>query len=469
MLFWQVVDPGRRVASPHPLSMQDSDPAPAADGQPRLRKSLGLFDGIALLIGITIGAGIFSTPSKIAAYSESFYPIILLWVVCAGFVFIGGLIYAELGTRVPKTGGEYVYIHQAFGPFAAFMFGWAQLIIVRTSPAAGLAIIAVDYLGYFTGELADWARTVIALSIIAALGALNYLGIHRASLYQKVSTAFKLFGLLALVVVAVSLSGTQESLLGTQSPVTATGGPIGHTVAAMMLVIFSYMGFDRVGYVAGEMKRPRRDLPLSLGIGLGIVVVVYLLANFVYHRTLGMDGVRESEIVASDMAQQLLGPVGAGFVAILVIVSTTGSTNGTMMAAPRVYYAMARDGLFFRWLGFVHPRYRTPSLAILAHCVWAAVILLVKGGFEGIVTGMVFAVLIFYALTTLALFKLRRKGIGGEDVYRMPLYPILPMIYLVGILGLIVLRAYYYWGDTWKDLAFVASGIPFWLYWTRRR
>ena len=448
--------------------MQDPDPAPAAEGQPSLRKSLRLFDGIALLIGITIGAGIFRTPREIATYFDSFDPIIWMWVVCAGFVFVGGLIYAELGTRVPKTGGEYAYIYEAFGPFAAFMFGWAQLIIIRTSPAAGLAIIATDYIGYFV-ELSENAHTIVALAIIVALGVLNYTGIQRASVYQKISTLFKVFGLLALVIVAVSLSGQQESLLGTESPATGTAGPIGNAVAAMMLIVFSYLGFDRVGYVAGEMKTPKRDLPLSLAIGLGIVVVLYLLTNYVYHRTLGMEEIRQSPIVASDMAQILIGPVGAGLVAILVINSTTGSTNGTMMAAPRVYYAMARDGLFFRWLGFVHPHYRTPSLAILAHVVWASVILLYRQGFEGIVTGMVFAVLIFYALTTLALFKLRRNGVGGEDVYRVPFYPILPLIYLIGILALIILRAYYYWGDTWKDLAFVASGIPFWLYWRWRR
>ena len=435
--------------------------------QPALRKVLGLFDGVALLIGITIGAGIYATPQIIATYESSFAPILWLWIGSGVFVFIGGLIYAELGTRLPNTGGEYVYIHRCFGPFAGFMFGWAQLFIIRTSPAAGLAIITANYLEYFI-ELSRWQHTGVALAVIAALGVLNYVGIQQASLYQKISTVLKVGGLLVLVVLALILVGGQENLLGTEAPPTATLGPVGNTVAALMLVVFSYIGWDRVGYVAGEMKNPRRVLPLSLIIGLGGVVLIYVLTILVYHQTLGMEGMRESTLVASDMAVQLMGPVGAGFIALLVIISATGSINGTMMAAPRVYYAMARDGLFFKWLDYVHPTYRTPSRAILAHCLWGAVILLVRGTFETIVAGMVFAILIFYAFTTVALFILRKREIGGEEVYRMPLYPWLPGLYLAGIVTLLVLRAFFEWEKSLADLAFIATGLPFALIWVRK-
>ena len=435
--------------------------------QPALRKVLGLFDGVALLIGITIGAGIYATPQIIATYESSFVPILWLWIGSGVFVFIGGLIYAELGTRLPNTGGEYVYIHRCFGPFAGFMFGWAQLFIIRTSPAAGLAIITANYLEYFI-ELSRWQHTGVALAVIAALGALNYVGIQQASLYQKISTVLKVGGLLVLVVLALILVGGQENLLGTEAPPTAALGPVGNTVAALMLVMFSYIGWDRVGYVAGEMKNPRRVLPLSLIIGLGGVVLIYVLTILVYHQTLGMEGMRESTLVASDMAVQLMGPVGAGFIALLVIISATGSINGTMMAAPRVYYAMARDGLFFKWLDYVHPTYRTPSRAILAHCLWGAVILLVRGTFETIVAGMVFAILIFYAFTTVALFILRKREIGGEEVYRMPLYPWLPGLYLAGIVMLLVLRAFFEWEKSLADLAFIATGLPFALIWVRK-
>jgi amino acid transporter len=447
--------------------MNQSQSDTHSPGQPTFRRTLGTFDGVAILIGITIGAGIYSTPQIIATYAESFVPILWMWIGCGVFVVIGGLIYAELGTRLPDTGGEYVYIHRCFGPFAGFMFGWAQLFIIRTSAAAGLAIITADYVEYFV-ELPGLAHTFVALGVIAILGALNYVGMQRASAYQRLSTVLKVGGLLVLVFLALILLPGQDNQLGTGAPPTATLGPLGNTSAALMLVLFSYIGWDRVGYVAGEMKNPRRTIPLSLITGISVIIVLFLLTNLAYHATLGMDGMRGSTIVASDMAIKLMGPVGAGFIAVLVIISATGSINGTMMAAPRVYYAMANDGLFFKWFDFIHPKYRTPSRAILAHCVWGAVILIVRGSFETIVAGMVFAMLVFYAFTTVALFILRRREVGGEDVYRMPLYPWLPGLYLTAILALLVIRGVFEWQKSLADLAFVATGLPFALIWLRR-
>ncbi len=435
--------------------------------QPALKRVLEWFDGTALLIGITIGAGIFATPQLIATYQSTFGDILWLWLGCGTFVIIGGLIYAELGTRVPATGGEYVYVYEAYGPFAGFMFGWAQFFIIRTSSAAGLAIITVNYVGFFA-VLAEWQQTVLALLVIASLGYLNYIGIQQASTFQKITTVLKLGGLGVLIMLGLMLVGGTQSQLGGSVVPTAEMGPIGNTVAALMLVLFSFLGWDRVGYVAGEMKNVRSALPKSIFVGLGIVTFVYLMTNLVYHQTLGMEGVRGSTIVASDMATQLIGPVGAGLVAILVIISATGSINGTMMAAPRAYYAMGRDGLFFQWFNFVHPKYRTPSHAIVAYCAWAAVILLVRGAFETIVSGMVFAMLIFFGFTTVALFVLRRRPEPEHKVYRMPGYPWLPILFLAGIVALVVLRGIYEWEKSLVDLAFVAAGLPFALYWVRR-
>lgn len=435
--------------------------------QPTLRKVLSLTDGVALLIGITIGAGIYSTPQIIAGYMSSFSIIIVFWILVGVFVFISGLIYAELGTRLPHTGGEYVYISRCFGPYAGFMFGWAQLFIIRTSAAAGLAIITADYLGYFI-NLSRFAHTSVALSVIAVLGTLNYVGIKGASVYQKFSSLLKIGGLFALVIVGLILIQSYENLLFTEAAPTGKLGPVGNIVAAVMLIFFAHTGWDRVGYVAGEMKNPRRIVPLSLIIGIGIIVVVYVLTNMIYHRTLGMEGMQESTIVASDVATRLIGPLGAGFISILVIISTTGSINGTMMSATRAYYAMAKDGLFFKWLDFVHPKFRTPSRAILAHCFWAAVILLIRRTFETIASGMVFAILIFLTLNTLALFKLRKKDTDGKDIFGVPFYPFLPGLFLVGILTLLIFRAFFDWERSLIDLAFIATGLPFSLIWCRK-
>ena len=438
------------------------------DPPPSLRRTLTGFDGIALLVGITIGAGIYSTPQIIATYQESFSSILILWLAAGAFVIVGGLIYGELGSRLPFTGGEYVYISRVFGPFAGFVFGWAQFIIIRTSPAAGLSIVAANYIGYFV-PLAGWTHTAVALGVIFCIGALNYTGIRQASLFQRVTTTIKVIGLFALAVAGIVLVQDQVHPLDTVEPATATLGPIGNTVAALMLVLFSYVGWDRVGYVAGEMVDPKRTIPLSMIIGLSLVMIIYLITVTMYHLALGLEGVRGSTIVASDAATTFLGAGGAGIIAALVIVSATGSINGTYMAATRVYYAMARDGLFFKWLDYVHPRFQTPSRAVVAHGLWGAVILLVRGSFETIVAGMIFAILIFYVFMTIALFKLRRQETGDPDGFRIPWYPVLPAVYLIGLIALVVLRSIYEWQNSLMDLAFLATGLPAAAFWLRQR
>ncbi|NIO48274.1 MAG: amino acid permease [Candidatus Aminicenantes bacterium] len=440
----------------------------ANSSRPSLRKALGVFDGIAILIGITIGAGIYSTPQIIAGYLSSFDSIILLWLLAGVFVFTSGLIYAELGTRMPNTGGEYVYISRCFGPFAGFMFGWAQLFIIRTSAAAGLSLIAADYFGYFV-PLDRGSRIITALGIIFLLGVLNYIGIQRASIFQKLSTVLKAGALFSIVIIGILFSGSHENLLATRAAPEGPLSPLGSVVAALMLIIFSHTGWERIGYPAGEMKNPRRIIPLSLVVGIGLVVLLYALTNLTYHRILGMEGMRESTVVASDVLTVLIGPIGAAFIAILVIISATGSINGTMMTATRAYYAMSRDGLFFKWLDHVHPRFRTPSRAIVAHCVWGGAILIIRGTFETIATGLVFTILIFYGLSTLALFKMRKDRIGGTNIFSLPLYPFLPLLSLILIIGLIVLRAIFQWQNSAVDLVFVVTGIPFAFYWIRRR
>ncbi len=445
-----------------------TDPSPAGAAQPELRRSLGTFDGVALLIGIVIGSGIYTTPSLVSAHFDSFTAVMAVWLAVGVFVMISGLIYAELGTRLPSTGGEYVYITRCFGPFAGFMFGWAQLFIIRTSPAAGLAIIASDYVGVLT-ELSPRAHTAVALGIIAALGVFNYVGMKWASLFQKVTTVIKVGFLALFAAVGVALMSGVPNLLGTRLTPTTGLSPTGNVIAALMLIIFTHTGWDRVGYVAGEMKDPRKVIPRTMLIGIGIVLGLYWSLNTVYHFTLGMEGMRTTVTPAADMAAVMVGTAGATVVAVMAIISASGSINGTMMSATRVYFAMARDGLFFRWLDYIHPTFKTPSRAIIAHCIWASVILVVRGSFESIAAGMVFAVLIFYTMTTLALFKLRREDIGSEGAFKMPLYPLLPALYLIGVVGLLVLRAVFEWEKSLIDFAFVATGLPISFIWLRKK
>lgn len=425
----------------------------------KLKKSLGLFDGIALLVGITIGSGIFATPQIIAGYLSSFSTIIMLWVGVAVFVYVGALIYAELGCRFPNTGGEYVYIQKAFGPFWGFLFGWAQLFIIRTSPVAGLSLIVANYVGYFI-PMALFERNMVAIAVIILFGTLNYIGVERGSLYNKFSSSVKMGGLFVFAIIGLIMVKGDFSNLSETAEATATLGPTGNVVAALMLILFSFLGWDRVGYVAGEMKDPQTIIPKSMLLGMMVIAILYFGMNILYHSVFGMVEMRGSTLIASDTAVQLFGGIGAALISLMVIISATGSINGTMMAAPRLFYAMARDGLMFKWFNHVDPKFQTPTHAIIAQCAWAILLIAVRQNFETIVSGMVFAILIFYGFTTVAFFKFRRAEMGKTGGYQIPYFPILPAIYFIGIVILVMLRAYYETDKSIQDLAFVLTGIP---------
>jgi len=424
----------------------------------QLKKTLGLLDGISLLIGITIGSAIFATPQIIATYQNSFSSIILLWVIVTIFVFIGSLIYAELGSRFPSTGGEFVYISKAFGPFWGFIFGWAQLLIIRTSPAAGISLITANYVGYFF-DINQFQKNIIAILIIILFGTINYLGVERASFYNKFSSFVKTLGIIIFVAAGLIFYGADFSNLQPSIKPTQNLGPIGNFVAASILVLFSYLGWDRVGYVAGEMKDPKKIIPLTMFYGISAIALIYLAANLLYHTVLGLEGVRSSIIVASDTASILFGKIGATLISLVVIISATGSINGTMMSASRLYYAMARDGLLFNWFNHIHPEYKTPSHSIIAHCVWGIALLIIRQNFETIVSGMVFTIIIFYIITTLAFFKFRKTSEGAKG-YRMPFYPALPAFYLIGLIILVILRLIFQFNLSVQDLIFVLTGVP---------
>jgi len=425
----------------------------------KLKKTLGLFDGIALLVGITIGAGIFKTPQVIASYINSFSIVIILWLSVAVFVYVGALIYAELGSRFPQTGGEYVYMQKAFGPFLGFLFGWAQLFIIRTSPTAALSLLSADYLGYFF-PLDHFQKIIVASLIIIVFGFINILGVNKGSAYNKFSSSVKITGLMFFCLIGLILTSGDFSKLSESVSPTASLGPVGNLIAAIMMIVFSFLGWDRVGYVAGEMKNPKKVIPQSMFYGMLIVTMLYLGSNILYHSVIGLEGMRSSSIVASDTAISLFGNIGASLISIMVIISATGSVNGTMMATTRVYYAMAKDGLIFKWFDYIDPKFQTPTHAIIAHCIWSIALILIRQNFETLVAGMVFAILIFYGFTTVAFFKFRKEKIGNNDGYKLPYFPLLPSLYILGIIVLVFLRAFY---EPWKsaqDLLFVLSGIP---------
>ena len=223
-----------------------------------------------------------------------------------------------------------------------------------------------------------------------------------------------------------------------------------------------------MGYVAGEMKNPKKIIPLTMFYGLSLIALIYLGANLLYHTVLGIEGVRNSLIVASDTASILFGNSGATIISLVVIISATGSINGTMMSASRLYYAMARDKLLFNWFNYIHPYYKTPTHSIIAHCIWGIALLVIRQNFETIVSGMVFTILIFYIITTLAFFKFRMTD-QGEKGYRLPFYPLLPAIYLIGLILLVGLRLFFQFNLSAQDLSFVLTGVPIYFLFFKHR
>lgn len=434
--------------------------------KPELRRELGFGDALAVMLGVTIGAGIFAVPGRVAAYFPDFPSVAAAWLAATVFAFVGTMIYAELGARLPHTGGEYVYIHRAFGPLPAFVYGWSQLLVIRTNPAAALSLVFAEYAETFM-PLGERGRLVLAVTVIGSLGLVNYFGLRTGKRVQAVTTILKVGGMLALVVGAALAVGNYAPNLGSTQVPRQNLGSLGNLSSAMLLTIFAFVGWDRPGYLAGEMKRPERQLPRAMLIGAAIAAFLYLSLVFLYHAAFPMASLSQSRVPSADLARVVWGPAGASFLALVVMVSTAGSTNGTIMASSRVYYAMARDGLFLDALARVHPRWRSPYVAVVAHCGWAVVLLLASRTVEALVGSLVFAALIFYGANTVAYFKFRREM--GPAPFEAPGHPWLPALFLATVAAMTVATCYFHPRSALVNLALMTSGLPFYYFWRKRQ
>jgi APA family basic amino acid/polyamine antiporter len=433
---------------------------------PQLQRELGFADGLALVVGVTIGAGIFAGPGRVAQYFESFRGIAAAWVAAALFALAGSLIYAELGARLPYTGGEYVYIHRAFGPLPAFLYGWAQLLAIRTYPLAALTLVFAEYAENFV-PLGERGRLLVAMAVIALLGTVNYFGLRSGKAVQAVTTLLKVGGMLAFIAgSAVLLRDAGSNLSSTHTPAQAMG-PVGNLASAMLLTIWTYVGWDRVGYLAGEMRSPARDLPRVLVIGAGILSFLYLSMNVCYHAASPISAISGSRIPAAELARVLWGPIGVPILAVLVMIAVVGAQNGNIMASSRVLYAMAGDGLFVGAFARVHPRWRSPYVAIVIFCAWAAVLLLAGRSVETLAGSYVFSLLFLWTAVTLAYFKFRREQ--GPASFQAPGHPWMPALYLAVIVAMAVATCWFRPGPSFANLAVMASGLPFYYFWRKRK
>lgn len=434
-------------------------------------RRVGLFSGVMLVMGGIIGAGIFRNPQVVAQRVFTAPLTLGVWILGGAIAMIGALVFAELGARTPKAGGHYVYIRDAFGGLPAFLYAWALLLIIGTGAIAAVAVTFADYALSLAHMNQQW-RLPVAGGAIVLLSVINYVGVHWGSATQNIFTVLKLLAL-ALIIAAGA-----ASILG-WLPAPAAGlaepaAPQSLTLAigaALVPVLFSYGGWQQTNFVAEEMIAPERNLPRALIIGVAGVVLVYILANATYLHGLGAAGLAATEAPASDAMLALVGPLGRTVVAIGIVVSTFGFLNLVILVSPRVYQAVAADGLFFERFSRLHPRFRTPTAAIVVQALWA-LLLLQTNRYGQLLDYVVFADWIFFGLAAAALFVYRARERAGQPSgqagYRMPGFPVLPLLFILAAGYVVIGSVASNPANAGRGAAILALGVPIYLFWKAR-
>jgi basic amino acid/polyamine antiporter, APA family len=445
----------------------DQMAAPPGDSPATYVPRLGLFSGTMMVVGGIIGSGIFLNPAIVAQRVRTVELTLAVWVLGGLIAVIGALVFAELGARRPVAGGGYIYLRDAYGRLPAFLYAWTLLLVIATGAIAAVAVTFATYTATLLG-LATAARVPLAVGAILLLSAINYIGVKPGAVTQNVFTLLKLGALAFLIVAGLALG---HAPVATPLPPLPEGTIVLAVGAALVPVLFAFGGWQQTNFVAEELIDAERNLPRALLMGVGIVVAVYLLANLAYLKTLGIAGLATSTAPAADAMRALLGPQGAGVIAAGIAVSTFGFLNLVILVSPRVYRAMAADGLFFPSLGRLHPRYRTPTAAILFQGAWA-VILTLTGKYGDLLDYVVFGDWIFFAATAATLFVFRDREPRGLERgnlrFRMPGFPAGPIVFILAALYVVLGSVASNPVNALKGTALIALGVPVFRFWDRR-
>jgi amino acid transporter len=423
----------------------------------RLPRTLGLLPAILVLVGITIGSGIFRVPATVAGRLGMAGPALLAWVLGGVLALFGALTLAELAALYPRSGGLFAFIEEGFGPMPAFLFGWSQLTVLRAAALGGIATIFAEYLGYFLPISPARVHLVAAL-VIVLVGLLNYVGVRRAGLVTNIATTVKYAALVLLVILAfTSRSGTVANF----SPMWAGGLSLTALGTAMVPVMWSYDGWADLSFMSGEVKDPARNLPRALILGTLAIIAIYLAINAAYMYLVPIPEMAQSKLIASTAAERipLLGRAGAGLVAAVVMISTFSSTNATMMASPRIFFGMADRGLFFPAIARVSPRFQSPSTAIFL-ATGLGVVYVLFNNFQELADKFVLGIWPFYTLAVLAVFVLRRRLPDLERPYRVVGYPWVPVVFLLASVAMVVNAVIADPGNTGVTFGIILAGIP---------
>jgi APA family basic amino acid/polyamine antiporter len=492
-------------------------------------QSLGLFSSTALVIGSMIGSGIFIVDADIARGTNSPALFLGAWVLTGVLTIIAALSYGELASMMPKAGGQYVYLRESLGPLWGFLYGWTLFLVIQTGTIAAVCVAFGKFLGVFFPSISttNWlwhiahvpplkigpmvlgnmeiglsTANLTAIVIVFFLAIVNIFGVRLGALIQNIFTSAKALSLAALIILAFTVGRNAIASAANFGPglsefwknagwsslhpvQVGMGGPIVLVNLAVILAVvqvgslFSADAWNNITFTAGEVKNPKRNIPLSLILGTGFVIIVYLLASLSYLLVLPMHGdphgttvvARGIQYAAEDRVgtaalEQIFSSGGAWLMAGAILISTFGCANGMTLAGARVYYAMSQDGLFFKSVGKLHPRYKTPVAALLVQAVWTTV-LCVSGSYGQLLDYIIFAVLVFYILTIAGLFVLRVKRPNAPRPYKALGYPILPAIYILLASWICIVLLRYKPQYTWPGLALVLLGIPVYLFWSK--
>lgn len=450
-----------------PTGAKSSDAAPVhvvghvSDG---LTGRIGLWTAIAILVGSTIGSGIFRSPAGIADKVPGPLPLLAVWVVGGIFALCGALTLAEASSAYPRTGGVYAFIKEAWGQLPAYLFGWAELVMIRAAALGAISTTFAEYLIRVTGNdprVGPYATSThwIAAAAIFFAGSISYTGVRRAGAIVNLMTSAKVVGLLVIIVLAFTLGLPQTG--GNYTPVMPAGSfSIGAFGLALVSVLWVYDGWADVSFVAGEVENPSRNLPRVLIFGTLGIIVIYLLANLAYLAVLSVEEIRASPLVAADVAQRLLGRPGAVFVSVVVMISTFGTLNAVMITGPRVIFATAADGMLFKPLARVHPRFGTPHISI-ATVTAIGMVFVLLGTFDQLADAFVTSIVPFYAMAVASVFAFRRRP-GYAPSFRVPLYPVVPAIFILSTVMLLA-NAIIDQSSRWATLGVLGGillGIP---------
>ncbi|HVX65815.1 MAG TPA: amino acid permease [Bryobacteraceae bacterium] len=450
-----------------------------------LLKSLGLMDATALVVGSMIGSGIFIVAADISRQVASPGLMMVTWVVTAVLTIIAALSYGELAAAMPQAGGQYVYLREAFGPLSGFLYGWTLFLVIQTGTLAAVAVAFAKFAGVFVpwisahnvligaGRFGVNSQQLVAISMLLLLTWVNTRGVRAGAAVQNTFTVAKVGALLGLVFLGLAFGRNPAAVArnfganfwahqgGLLDAIRLVG-------VAMVGALFSSDAWNNVTFTAGEIRNPRRNVPLALALGVGVVSAIYLACNFVYLRVLPLEAIQHAaeDRVATAAAAGILGPIAVQAMAAAIMISTFGCLNGMILAGARVYYAMALDGLFFRPVAQLDPKRHTPVMSLGVQCAWACLLTL-TGTYSDLLDYVIFAVLLFYILTIAGVFVLRRTRPAMERPYRALGYPVLPAFYILLAGAIEILLLLYKPNYTWPGLILVLLGVPVYFLWRR--